>query len=190
MVARAAAIMRGRKRMKEDLPGMFSMRNAIAAAALVALLPPLSVVRTCAAAENSIKVAAGDLSAVITLSADHAAPGQELGVTADFTLGPGWHVYGEPLPEGYIATRVKFADDLIAAQSMNFPKAAPVEFAAIGEKLPAYKDRFRASGRIRLRPAIKPGPAALKGTLQFQECNDQICKLPKTVEFEVPLKID
>ncbi len=168
---------------------MFSKTRVIAAIALGVLLPLLSV-HTCRAAESSVKVTAGDLAAVITLSADHAAPGQDLGVIANFTLGPGWHVYGEPLPEGYIATRVKFADDLVASQSMTFPKATPVEFAAIGEKLPAYKDRFRATGKVRLKPAIKPGPAALKGTLQFQECNDQICKLPKTVEFELPLTID
>jgi DsbC/DsbD-like thiol-disulfide interchange protein len=166
-----------------------SRRVLISAAVLVVSLSLLSV-RTCGAAENSVKVTAGDLAAVITVSADHAAPGQELGVKADFTLGPGWHVYGEPLPEGYIATKVRFTDNLVATQSMNFPKATPVEFAAIGEKLPAYKDRFRATGKIRLKPAIKPGPAALTGTLQFQECNDQICKLPKTVAFELPLTID
>ncbi len=168
---------------------MGSRRKLLAAVGLGLSLSMFNA-GACLAAESSVKVAAGDLAAVITLSADHAGPGQELGVVANFTLGPGWHVYGEPLPEGYIATKVKFADDLVASQSMNFPKATPVEFAAIGEKLPAYKDRFRATGKIRLKPAIKVGPTALKGTLQFQECNDQICKLPKTVEFELPLKID
>ncbi len=175
--------------LKEMRSSMFSKRKVIVAVVLGCSLSFLNV-STGRAGENSVKVTAGDLAAVITLSADHAAPGQDLGVTANFTLGPGWHVYGEPLPEGYIATKVKFSNDMVASQAMTFPKATPVEFAAIGEKLPAYKDRFRATGKIHLKPAIKPGPAALKGTLQFQECNDQICKLPKTVEFELPLKID
>ncbi len=161
-------------------------RRAAATMTFFCLLVAMSVL----AAENAVKVNAADLAATISLSADHAAPGEEFAVTVDFSLGPGWHVYGEPLPEGYIATKVTFADDLIASQSMTFPKATPVEFAAIGEKLPAYKDRFRAPAKIKLKPALKPGAADLKGTIQFQECNDLICKLPKTVEFELPLKID
>jgi DsbC/DsbD-like thiol-disulfide interchange protein len=168
---------------------MSRMRTLVAAAALTYLCS-LASTSPCAAADNSVKVNAADLAATITLAANHAAPGQELGVTVDFTLGPGWHVYGEPLPEGYIATKVTFADDLVASQSMNFPKATPVEFAAIGQKLPAYKDRFRATGKIRLKPGLKPGDAEVKGTIKFQECNDLICKLPKTVEFTLPLKID
>jgi DsbC/DsbD-like thiol-disulfide interchange protein len=166
-----------------------SVRILMATAAMT-LLFSIGVARSGMNSDNAVKVSAADLAATVALSATHAAPGQELGVTVDFTLGPGWHVYGEPLPDGYIATKVAFADDLVASQSMNFPKATPVEFAAIGEKLPAYKDRFRATGKIRLKPGLKPGDAQVKGSITFQECNDLICKLPKTVEFELPLKID
>jgi hypothetical protein len=34
------------------------------------------------------------------------------------------------------------------------------------------------------------GEHKLAGELKFQECNDQICKLPQTVRFEIPLTIE
>ena len=41
-----------------------------------------------------------------------------------------------------------------------------------------------------MRSGLKPGDYKLKGTLGFQECSDQICKIPRSVTFEIPFKID
>jgi AhpC/TSA family protein/cytochrome c biogenesis DsbD-like protein len=143
-----------------------------------------------AAQGKALSIKSGDLQAIVTLSSDHASSGQELGVAVDFAVGPGWHVYGEPLPEGYIPTTVAFEPDLLASQSWDFPKAPPVEFAAIGEKLPAYHGQFRALGKIVIKPRVDPGTHQLKGAIRFQECNDNICKIPQTVAFELPLRIE
>lgn len=139
---------------------------------------------------DSVVVKSGELQASITLSADHAAPGNELGLAMNFALGPGWHVYGQPLPENYIPLTVSFDPELIANQRFEFPKAEPIRFEAIKETLPAYKEKFRATGRLLVKNGTKPGDYKLKGTLRFQECNDSICKLPQSVAFEMPLRID
>ena len=41
-----------------------------------------------------------------------------------------------------------------------------------------------------MRSGLKPGDYKLKGTLSFQECSDQICKIPQSVTFEIPFRID
>ena len=41
-----------------------------------------------------------------------------------------------------------------------------------------------------LKNKVPSGDLKLAGTLSFQECNDSICKLPQTVRFEVPIKVD
>jgi hypothetical protein len=130
------------------------------------------------------------LAAKITLSTGHAVAAQQLGVAVEFSIAPGWHIYGEPLPENYVATNLVFDNDLVREQSFEFPKAPPIEFKALGETLPAYSGTMRASGRIATKMGLKPGEYKLHGVLRFQECSDEVCNLPQKIAFEIPIKIE
>lgn len=143
-----------------------------------------------AAAASGLVINAGDVRATITMSSDRAVPGTELGVAARFEIPSGWHIYGQPLPENYVATSLEFDPATVSAQSYDFPKATPVEFKSLGETLPVYTGSVRAFGRILIKSGLKPGDYKLKGTLRFQECSDQICKLPQKIAFEIPIAID
>ena len=64
---------------------------------------------------------------------------QLLVLTVDLDIGPGLHVYGQPLPEGYVPMELQVdEDDLLRVESIQYPEAASVTFAALGETLPAY----------------------------------------------------
>lgn len=143
-----------------------------------------------AADNNGVTVAADDVEAKIILSGSRAYSGNELGVAIDFTVAPGWHIYGQPLPEGYTPTSVKFDDALISSQSLDMPKPTPVKFEVLNETLPVYQGNFRAKGRILLKQKLPPGDHKLAGTLEFQECNDSLCKMPRTARFEIPITIE
>jgi DsbC/DsbD-like thiol-disulfide interchange protein len=138
----------------------------------------------------AIAITADDLRATVTLSSDRAVPGEQLGVAADLVIAPGWHIYGRPLPDNYVATSLGFDRDLVTTDSFDFPKATPVEFKSLGETLPVYSGSIRAAGTVQLKMGLKPGEYKLRGTLRFQQCNDQICKLPQKVSFEIPVTID
>jgi DsbC/DsbD-like thiol-disulfide interchange protein len=131
----------------------------------------------------------GELKARIALLQARALSGQRVGVIVEFAVAPGWHVYGKPLPEEYTPTTVTFDNDLVARQNLDFPTPTPVKFELLGETLPVYQDRFRAAGYILLRQKLLPGEQRLDGTLSFQECNDNLCKMPQQVRFEIPLRI-
>src|SRR5438105_14089609 len=88
-----------------------------------------------------------DIQAQIRLSTNHAAVGQEIGVSADFTLAPGWHVYGKPLPENYTPTTLTFDNAAVAKQSIDFPPPQKVRFEALNETLPVYSGKFTAKGK-------------------------------------------
>jgi len=60
------------------------------------------------AGANSIEIKTDVLNARISLSTDRCFPGQELGVTLEVHLQPGWHIYGEPLPKNYQPTLLQF----------------------------------------------------------------------------------
>jgi hypothetical protein len=139
---------------------------------------------------RAVVVKAGEVKANIVLSDVRAFSGQLLGIAADFDIAPGWHVYGKPLPEEYTPTAVTFDSDLVSRQNLDFPKATPVKFELLGQTLPVYQGRFKAVGDILLRQKLTPGEHQLRGTLSFQECNDNLCKIPQQVRFELPLRIE
>ncbi len=132
----------------------------------------------------------GEVKARIVLSQARAFSGQRVGVIVNFEIAPGWHVYGTPLPEEYTPTILTFDRDLLSQQKLDFPKPTPVKFDLLGETLPVYQGRFKAAGDILLRQKLVPGEHQLGGTLSFQECNDNLCKMPQQVHFEIPLRID
>jgi len=138
---------------------------------------------------DAVEVKSDETSARIRLSDSTAFSGQELAVAADFAIQPGWHIYGQPLPKGYVPTAISFENAMVAQQSFDFPKPTPIKFVALGETLPAYTGDFKAIGKVLLREKLPAGEHQLAGKLKFQECNDQICKLPQTVGFEIPLTI-
>ncbi len=140
--------------------------------------------------DKSASVSGSELSATITPSATHAAAGQQLSVSADVTIAPGWHVYGRPLPAGYVPASIVLDNDLVAQQSFQFPKPQMVTFEGLGETVPVYKGNLKAKGKILLRSGLKAGEYRLSGKLNFQECSDQICKLPQSLAFEMPFTID
>jgi len=140
--------------------------------------------------QGTVTIEAEDVRAKVSLSSDKAAPGQELAVAVEITIAPGWHIYGEPLPQNYIATKVTFTGDVVAQQSFSLPLATPHEFKALRETLPVYEGSVRGKGTILIGGRTKPGEYKLAGTLKFQECNDAICKVPQELPFEIALKVE
>ena len=139
---------------------------------------------------KSVSPTAGEIRIVITASTDHAVAGQEIGVAADFTIAKGWHICGQPLPANYTPTTIVFDSDCVAEQSFEYPDPKKVAFPNLGETLPVYAGNFRVKGKLLARPGLKPGDYKLKGKLSFQECSEQICKIPQSVPFEIPFRID
>jgi len=137
-----------------------------------------------------VSLMAGDVQIVITPSTNRAVAGQEIGVVADFSIAKGWHIYGQPLPANYTPTTILFDRDYVARQSFDYPDPQKVAFPQLGETLRTYAGSFRAKGKILVRSGLKPGDYMLKGTLSFQECSDQECKIPHSVTFELPFRID
>lgn len=153
---------------------------------------------------NSVEIKTDVLTATVSLSTGRCFPGQELGVALDVHLKPGWHIYGKPLPENYQAIELAFEGPLVDEQSLEMPSAKPILLKALGETLPVYENDIRAIGKLgiswsppmpakfleALGPRIEPGPHGIEGVLRFQACSDEVCEIPQTVEFKLPLTIE
>ena len=148
------------------------------------------VLRDFGVSGNSATIKAEDITVTVALSGSTAVGGRRLGVTAEFEIAAGWHIYGEPLPSGYTATSIIFGDDLVAVQTLKFPQPHMVDFKNLGETLPVYNGKLKAAGYIVLRQTLKPGEYRLSGTIHFQECSESVCQIPRAIKFELPLRID
>jgi DsbC/DsbD-like thiol-disulfide interchange protein len=166
--------------------GGITLPNDSAAAA-----PPAANSVAIAPVKNGIDVHADEVKAAIRLDKAVAPAGGTVEVTAQFAVAPGWHLYGAPLPPGedLTPTSLSFGQELTASQSLTMPPPAQMRFEALGETLPVYTGDFTSAARLQLKPDLKPGPQTLSGELRFQECNDALCKMPRTVQFAIPLQI-
>jgi hypothetical protein len=156
-----------------------------------AAAPPPSNAVAIVAVKDGIDLRADEVKAAIRLSSPSASAGGTVALTAHFAVAPGWHIYGAPLPAGedLTPTSLSFGPELAARQSVKMPLPTPLHFAALGETLPVYQGDFTSSVELQLKPGLKPGPQTITGTLRFQECNDSLCKMPRTVNFTLPLQI-
>jgi hypothetical protein len=137
-----------------------------------------------------VTLRSGALTVDVGLSGAKVFAGQEISFFAKFTLQPGWHVYGTPLPEAYTATSVGFEDPKIIRQSFELPPAAPMRIAALGETIPVYSGSFQGLGSLLLKFPLDAGKTMLSGQLRFQQCSDTVCAAPEKLPFELPLSLE
>ena len=157
------------------------------------------------AGSAGVEIVTGELRATIRLSAGWAFGGQELGVTADLHVAPGWHVYGDPTGPPYTPLGIVFDEELVADQSMEFPPAAPTPMPSSPEELFAHHGDLRGHGRVRIRwnPVasnlsaenpfagiqVPTGNQVLRGRLVYQACDGAVCLAPRSIAFEISLRV-
>jgi hypothetical protein len=137
-----------------------------------------------------VTLESGVLTAKIGFASNRAFSGQEVGFFARFVLEPGWHIYGAPLPAGYIATTISFDDAHVARQSFRMPEADRVRIPVLEEIVPVYRGAFEGLGMLLLKHPLPEGRIVLKGRLDLQQCSDTVCEPPVSVPFELPLKLE
>src|SRR5262249_9173689 len=93
----------------------------------------------------------GGLSAQIGLASGRGFAGQEIGFVARFALQPGWHIYGQPLPEGYTVTSVEFQGPAVVRQEVTWPEPEMIELPLLNQTLPVFSSSFEARGRLLLK---------------------------------------
>jgi len=160
-------------------------------------------------ASTGIDIQADAFDARLVLATGRVQTGQEIAFAASFRVKPGWHLYGSPLPKGYVPLAIAFDEQLLALQEFALPAARPMRLDALGETLPVYEGDFEGQGRVRLkwsppvhgtrfiagvRPELEalqtqPGDYRLRGRLTYQACDDSSCGMPTSLAFELPLMI-
>ena len=109
----------------------------------------------------------------------------------DIELDEGLHLYGQPIPEGFIPTEVSVeAPEGVEVAPTRYPPTVPFHIDGIDEEFHTFED-----GRIQIAVPINNGlregdSFPLSVTVSYQACTDRECYLPqkRTLELDVPLR--
>lgn len=134
-------------------------------------------------------IATSQLTARAYFSSPTLRPAQRTILTVEIELAEGMHIYGRPLPEGYIPVEVSVQDgEVLALMAVEYPAAAALRFEVIGETLPAYAESLVLKAHC-LGKARERQDARIQVQLRYQACDERECYLPQTLGFELPLRV-
>ena len=116
-----------------------------------------------------------------------------------FALDPGLHLYGEPVPEGMIATKVEVSGPPgLAVEDPVLPPTEPLRLEGMDVELATWSGTFDiqlpvyATGALasETRP-LDADAVPLEVSVRYQACTDTECLLPRTekLALEVPLDV-
>jgi len=118
--------------------------------------------------------------------------GQEFDAIVHVKIEDGWHIYANPvgLSEMKATTLGLDAQTERAARLVNvtYPAGEAKVLGSLGtEKVALYQGKVEFSARLKLADGARPGPLTLKFKVNYQACNDRLCKAPD--KLEVPLQL-
>ncbi len=122
-------------------------------------------------------------------SAPTVRPQQLNFLTIEIDVPPGEHIYGEPLPEGYIPLHVHIEADeeLLSVDEIQYPRTKILHMPVLDEHLPVYdglvKIKVLCRGLTTEVIDIEP-----KIHIRLQACDENLCHPPQDVELKLPLR--
>jgi DsbC/DsbD-like thiol-disulfide interchange protein len=112
---------------------------------------------------------------------------QRLWLTVELTIDPGLHIYGRPIPEGYIPLTIAVAP--LAGMVVGEPTwPAPQQYrvAGLAEEFFVYEGTIKVSLPVTLTE--EGGDQTLQVTVHYQACRESECFAPQTLRLALPVQ--
>jgi peroxiredoxin len=112
---------------------------------------------------------------------------QRLWLTIELSLAPGLHVYGQPIPDGYIPLSVDVAPiDGLEVGAPEFPTPHPYRMEGLDEEFVVYERNVAVS--LPLTFTKEGEDETLHITIRYQACSEEGCFPPQAVHLQIPVK--
>ena len=133
--------------------------------------------------------AAGGATVSATLTARELKLMQQLDLYVRIDLDEGLHAYGQPVPEGYLATEVTVTGpEGLRVGEPQYPPTKPFRVEALNEEFQVFEGRVEIV--VPLVSAVREGEhVSIDVEVRYQACDDRECFLPQTerLHLEAPL---
>jgi AhpC/TSA family protein/cytochrome c biogenesis DsbD-like protein len=126
------------------------------------------------------------LVAIAAMDSATFVRGERIGLRVTIRTAPGVHIYGTPLPEGYIPTTLEVhVPETMTVEPVQYPPPHALKTDWLDEDLMAYE------GTITLSMAVifteQREDITLRATLRFQACTTEECFIPQRLTFALPM---
>lgn len=127
-----------------------------------------------------------EIVAVASLDTGAFVRGERIGLRVTIRIAPGFHIYGQPLPEGYIPTMLEVqAPETVTVEGVRYPPPHTLHTNWLDEELSVY------DGTITLATALifteQREDVTITATLRYQACTTDECSLPARLAFILPM---
>jgi hypothetical protein len=113
--------------------------------------------------------------------------GQRLALHVELTIGDGYHVYGRPIPEGYLAVDVNVEPlERVIVGEPKWPPAEAFRVAGLDEEFHAYSGTLEVVTPMTFM-VVDAGEQTVRLEVSFQACTETECLLPSSVALELRL---
>jgi hypothetical protein len=130
------------------------------------------------------------MTGTIALSDTLAYPGQVLAIKIKFTFKENWHIYGLPIPEGYIPLTIDLeSNPSFSLDSFQFPNTKQLTLESINETFNILPEEFTLNSFLRMKRQPQFGSNILNINIKFQACDSKVCMQPEELKFQFPLII-
>jgi DsbC/DsbD-like thiol-disulfide interchange protein len=122
--------------------------------------------------------------------ATQAAPGARVALRLGVAPKAKMHVYS-PEQKDYIPVSLTIGKNpAVTVQPAVFPKAEKYFFRALEETQLVYSKPFQIVQNVTIAKSAKPGDTiTVKGTLEYQACDESVCYRPQKVDVSWTLTI-
>jgi peroxiredoxin len=111
---------------------------------------------------------------------------QRLRLTVDLQIEPGLHVYGQPIPDGYIPLSVEVAPvDGMEVGPLDAPAPSPFRVEGLNEQFFVYEGSVQVS--VPLTFPVATEDQTLDVRVRYQACSATDCRMPETLRFQLPI---
>jgi DsbC/DsbD-like thiol-disulfide interchange protein len=112
---------------------------------------------------------------------------QRLWLTVDLDIDPGLHIYGRPIPKGYLPVTIDVAPIAgMVVGEPQWPQPHHYPLAELAEELFVYTGKVAVSLPVTL--TAEGDDQTLHVTIRYQACSATDCFLPSTVTLSLPLQ--
>jgi hypothetical protein len=119
-----------------------------------------------------------------------AYPAQILTISIHFSMKNNFHLYGRPIPKGYIPLTIELEQNLnVSLDPIQFPATKKLAIESINETFNIFPNEFTLITSLRVKKQPQLGKYSLKVHLKSQACDDKSCMLPEELNFQFPLLI-
>jgi Disulphide bond corrector protein DsbC/AhpC/TSA family len=111
---------------------------------------------------------------------------QRLWLTLDLTIEPHLHVYGQPIPEGFVPLAIEVAPlpGLVVGEP-QWPTPRPFRLEGLDEQFYIYEGNVRVALPVTLTQ--EGDDQTLQVMVRYQACSQMGCFAPQTITLELPV---